>query len=95
MGILLILAIISATGSALVTIIAFSVLARPLDLMLTAFNRTMADFTGQTGRAWTSFNSTQGMVRATWFPIAALLLIFAFVFAWMNAQRTEYVTGRL
>ena len=89
----LLLAIISATGFALTVIIAFSVLATPLDTMLRAFNATMADFTGQTGRAWTSFNGTQGMIRATWFPIAAIMLFFAVFFVYLHAQRREYVTG--
>lgn len=89
----IILAIISATGFALVIIIAFSTLARPLDAILTAFNGTFAEFTNQTGNAWTSYNSMQNSFRAMWFPIAGVLLFFAIFFVFLHAQKKEYVTG--
>ncbi len=89
----ILLAIISATGFALVVIIAFSTLARPFDAILTAFNGTFADYTGMTGNAWNSYNSMQNSFRAMWFPIAGVLLFFAIFFVFLHAQRREYVTG--
>lgn len=91
----LILAIVSGTAFMLVVIIAFSTLARPFDAILSAFNGTMADFTGQTGQAWNSFNAIQNSFRALWFPTAAVLLIFAIFFILLHAQRREFVTGEI
>lgn len=90
-----ILALVSATAFILVVIIAFSTLARPTNEILNAFNETMANFTGQTGSAWQSFNRLNLSFKNMWFPIGAGLILFAVVFLLMHAQRREYVTGEI
>lgn len=86
-------AIVAGTSFMIVVAVAFTVFARPLSVMLGAFNSTMADFTGMTGDAWNSYNPLNRSILNLWFPIGAGLIIFAIVYIILNAQRKEYVTG--
>jgi hypothetical protein len=88
-----ILAMVSATAFILVVVIGFSLLARPTDAILDAFNETMANFTSQTGSSWQSFNRLNRSFHNMWFPIGAALILFAFIYLLLHAQRREYVTA--
>lgn len=90
-----ILALVTATSFTLIVIIAFTVLARPTNEIFNAFNQSMANFTGQTGEAWQSFNGLNRSFKNMWFPIGAGLVLFAIVYVILHAQRREYVTGQV
>lgn len=89
------LALVSGTAFILVIIIGFSILARPTNEIFNAFNESMANFTGQSGAAWNSFNRMNLSFKNMWFPIGAGLVFFALIYILLHAQRREYVTGEV
>lgn len=78
-----------------VSVMTFTVLTPAFRMGMAQMNSTLALETGATGTAWghgTTFQT--GWINLWWVPLVMIILGFL-GYIYMNAQRTEWISGRV